>query len=331
MVMADVNNAEAEVLIKSELLCYIQNNFDKSPRENLIAAIIGFYSANEIEAAKGTLADIASDAVDEGALPGLTKKRTGNGKRKADTEDMLSIYEHMDKTSVMMPTFVAVKLKRVPSVSPSEVDVCALAANVNELQQQMNTMAEAIKTLVNGQNDLGASIKPLHDKWQGLSGASCAAVPVVTGTEPVAVTSVSKDDRQTQSWADQLTNVDADGFTQVRKPKPSKPSNNNSARRYERPPVKLVGKRAVRDGVRTVVRPLTCFVARLHIDTTEEELTNYLAESGIPHTKCTRIKPKDGRRFYTAAFRVSCDPQYRDIFYNEDSWPEGAELRDWVY
>jgi len=83
--------------------------------------------------------------------------------------------------------------------------------------------------------------------------------------------------------------------------------------------------------VKTVSRRLVCFVGRLHKETTEDHLANYLAESGIQDVKCTLIKPKEGRTFNTAAFRVSCDPQYADIFYNEESWPVGAELRDWVF
>jgi len=96
-----------------------------------------------------------------------------------------------------------------------------------------------------------------------------------------------------------------------------------------RPPLKLIGERATKDNVKTVSQRLVCFVGRLHKDTTEDHLANYLAEAGIQDVKCTLIKPKEGCTFNTAAFRVSCDPQYAAIFYNEESWPDGAKLRDW--
>jgi len=95
-----------------------------------------------------------------------------------------------------------------------------------------------------------------------------------------------------------------------------------------KPPVKLIGKRAVKGNMKTVSRRLVCFVGQLHNDTTEEHLANYLAESGIRDVKCTLIKPKGGRTFNTASFRVSCDPQYAAMFYNEESWPDGTELKD---
>jgi len=74
-------------------------------------------------------------------------------------EDILLMYNHLDKTVMNMPTFVATKLKRLPSSSPSEVNVCALAANVNELQTQMEAMSEAIKKLVKGQTDMVAAVE----------------------------------------------------------------------------------------------------------------------------------------------------------------------------
>ena len=45
----------------------------------------------------------------------------------------------------------------------------------------------------------------------------------------------------------------------------------------------------------------------------------------------TPVVPRDGRTFKTAAFRVSCDAKFADLFYDEASWPAGCELRDWVF
>jgi len=46
---------------------------------------------------------------------------------------------------------------------------------------------------------------------------------------------------------------------------------------------------------------------------------------------CRRLVAKDGRLFKTAAFKVTCCTESRELFYNEASWPAGVELRDWVY
>jgi len=77
--------------------------------------------------------------------------------------------------------------------------------------------------------------------------------------------------------------------------------------------------------------PLTCFVGRLDQTTTENDLKQYLEDVGIKDARCAKLQAKDGRVFTTAAFRVSCRDEFRELFYNEDSWPEGAELRDWYF
>ena len=76
---------------------------------------------------------------------------------------------------------------------------------------------------------------------------------------------------------------------------------------------------------------MVAFVSRLHTDTTENDLQLMLENAGVKDVKCFRIKPKDGKIYKTAAFRVSCDPQSAALFYDETTWPCGCELRDWVF
>jgi hypothetical protein len=76
---------------------------------------------------------------------------------------------------------------------------------------------------------------------------------------------------------------------------------------------------------------LYAYVGRLVIDTTEVKLSKYLADTGISNVKCRRLKEKDGVKYNSAAFFVSCDAESREQFYNESNWPDGAELRDWVF
>jgi len=92
-----------------------------------------------------------------------------------------------------------------------------------------------------------------------------------------------------------------------------------------------VGKRQNVNSVKAIKPPLSCFVSRLDPETTAEDLQKYLDGVGIKDAECWKIKPKDGRTFKTAAFKVSCREEFRDLFHDEENWPEGAELRDWVY
>jgi len=83
--------------------------------------------------------------------------------------------------------------------------------------------------------------------------------------------------------------------------------------------------------VKAVKRRLVAFAGRFDLDTSGDDLKQWLVNSGIKDVQCTRIKPKEGREYRTAAFRVSCSEEYRDLFYSESSWPDGCELRDWFF
>lgn len=90
----------------------------------------------------------------------------------------------------------------------------------------------------------------------------------------------------------------------------------------------VVCGKATGGNVKGVPRQLTCFVGTLDSSVSEEELTEFLNDKGILDAKCVKLVAKDGRIFRTSAFRVSCSAVYESIFYNEASWPIGAELRD---
>ena len=76
---------------------------------------------------------------------------------------------------------------------------------------------------------------------------------------------------------------------------------------------------------------LTAYVGRLAKDTTADELTAFLQNEGLDGITCRRLQAKNGRQFSTAAFFVSCPETHRSKFYDENIWPSGAELRDWVF
>jgi len=83
--------------------------------------------------------------------------------------------------------------------------------------------------------------------------------------------------------------------------------------------------------VKGVPRQLTCFATRLHLDVTEQELAEFLQGQDILDVKYRKVVAKDGHVFRTSAFRVSCNSRYESLFYDEATWPEGVELRDWVF
>jgi len=125
----------------------------------------------------------------------------------------------------------------------------------------------------------------------------------------------SNEDTASTSWAEQAKSLaeTAPNLTFPRKPT-----------------VRLRGQ-ASTTSVKGVPRQLTCFASRLDLDVTEEQLESFLRDQGILDVKCRKLSAKDGRVFRTSAFRVSCSSRFESLFYDEARWPEGAELRDWVF
>jgi len=110
-----------------------------------------------------------------------------------------------------------------------------------------------------------------------------------------------------------------------------KPTQTPTQIQQVKPPVTRIGKRPANDILKAIKPPLTCFVGHLDPKTTAEDLKQYLNDVGIKDADCWKLSANDGRVFKMAAFRVSFREEFRDLFHNEDSWPEGAELRDWVF
>ena len=80
-----------------------------------------------------------------------------------------------------------------------------------------------------------------------------------------------------------------------------------------------------------VPRRVVAYVGRLHKDTTEDALMDFLSGVKLSNLKCRKLSPKEGKKYETAAFMVSCDACTREAFHNEANWPEGCELRDWYF
>jgi hypothetical protein len=238
-------------------------------------------------------------------------ERKGQNKTKSTIDDTLGLYTLLDVHKVDMPCYAIVDINRVPKCAVNDntgVDmsvVTSLSAVVADLQKQMSALVDKVNT-INVSSTVpstsGASTTPMSTTM-----ATVAAVPSKPEVLPAG------------SWAAKAMEIAADPNAFAIKPPAV------VVRR-----VNKVGMRPASEKVKAVPRYITCFVGRLDKDTTEDDLCDYLAESGITDVKCRKLPDKDGK-FRTAAFCVSCLECYRDVFYDEGSWPLGADLRDWVF
>jgi len=150
----------ADVVI-NEALCYLQNNFGRHPKNvmNVIrAAMIDFYDDDDIVAAKQTLFKFAESLAEKpDGTPRLIRTVNDN-QRKHDCDDMLSLYCCLDDAKVQLPTYAAVNLNRVPTVSPGDVDILAIGSNVSSMSMQIQSLASSVSEL-RGQVEAAVNLK----------------------------------------------------------------------------------------------------------------------------------------------------------------------------
>jgi hypothetical protein len=311
-------------LVRSEVLCFVQNNISCTPKANLVTCLCGFYSCEDIVQAKDVLFNVASDLDRVVDLP-RNRTRRGDSKQRADVDDLFELWAVLDLAKAKLPTFVAADLRRLPPLSMTNADVCALSVSVMEIRSQLVAMSTAqskladnLEKAVQGQANSLAS-RPARKSTEGSSMSSPAKDPPFSPStsrpwsEIAAVTAVSDNDPP-----------NVDGFTTVSRKK----------RQPDMPRIRpmIRGNKAVSgDKLRPVPRRIAAFVGRLHVDTTEDDLLSFLKDAKIVNPFCRKLVAKDGKQFKTAAFMVSCDICSSEQFFSESTWPDGCELRDWVY
>jgi hypothetical protein len=304
-------------LVANELLCYVQNNVTKHPRALMGVALNGFYTDEEVSAAKVCLHSILVEMKVEG-LPRLIRRQAADNRRKQECDDILSLFAFADSAKCSLPTFVAANLQRLPSVNPGDVDVYALAASVAALSSQLEVLVKRVDSVstLNISSQMELMTRRL-DVCEAVLGRGEA---VVTSTGQHAEESGALTERSgCLSWAQR-----------VAQPLLSQPS---KVAQTKAPIIRVKGSSS-QTKVKAVprdppVKLLKAFVGRMDPETTEEDLRCFLTDAGLNVVHCRKLKPPGGRSFKTAAFYVTCTEDCEEQFYNDETWPDGAELRDW--
>jgi len=330
-------------VIVNELLAFAKFAYNQFTKNVVCSTLSSFYHEDELAAAKNELCRVVNALasppdgwarlVNNKGGPIARKAADAAGKRAADAEDVHMMLAVLDTVQIQTPSYAAVDLRRLPPaffapaappVAPPPVNGDVLTSVVGKIEALTTTMAEfgnRLQPVV----DALSRVSPVHGQqpdsaqYASVTTPASAATPhnsLANGevsTDATATAGAGGDgEQQANSWsklAADLTGHEA--ALQHRKIR--------------------VGANAGACRIKSVPRQLTCFVGRLDDSTTEEELHEYLTSVGMKGVVCKRLVPKDGRVFKTAAFRVSCCLESKDLFYNDLNWPAGAELRDWVF
>ena len=146
----------------NELLCYTNSYYGKVPKSELIGILTGFYDDDEVSLAKDVLfntVDNISPKID--GLPRLRIRKDSVNKRRLDCEDSVNLVEFLDKKNIQPPVFHAVKVNRLPRISPSDIDCVRIAETIAVLKEQVNEMASQLAELKHSLVDTVSSGTPL--------------------------------------------------------------------------------------------------------------------------------------------------------------------------
>jgi len=208
-----------------------------------------------------------------------------------------------------LPTYGAVRLDRIPAVEVEDLYVFCIMKKLDRMEsrlvflkstniKEVTTKIDKIETRMNMPSSKSTTTQPIQ---VGPTGAHVTSVHVPSSDSAILPPT-------SEDW---------------------------EVARYHRQKIRVWGTKVFDTSEAATIRAvprqkvLAAFVGRLHKSTTEE-LTKYLTAEGM-ELSVKKLAARDGRVFPTAAFRVTCCPESSDLFYDHQCWPEGAELRDWIY
>lgn len=303
-------------IIVNETLYVIQNYFGKVAENNLVTTITGFYEDDEVVGAKEVLFSVA-DSLKIDGLPRLYKRKEGNAKRRLDCEDAIALWKFMDKLpDVKKPLFAAVKANRVPSFSPSEVDIVSLTQSVISTKQQVDELKCIIEALSNKVDAKAEVAKSLPSGSNNVS-------PELTTAKPDHQTPTKTEESPT--FADKVRmKQNGEWVTVARKPR----SNPEPVRR-------LVGNGGDHHKIKAAQpsnpKAWHVFVGRMAPDTDKDDICDFLKDWQINVIDCSLLTRREKWHEKYAAFHVTIEYEFKDAIFDKVDWPEGVDVRDWAF
>ena len=311
----------ADVII-SEVLCFIANKFSVITKIQLKSILVGFYTEEELSEAKdGLFAISAKLNVDD--LPRNVRRARVDNRAKLIGDDLIDLYTCLDEKGCLcrLPTYVARNLERVPSVKLEDMELYCVSQKLESLDKWISAVE-----LVNAKLD--RVMVQLDTQQANITGVVEKVSSATMFKEACSQLDQHPTEAASPSVVVDTDKTDSDGWHTVHRRR-------DGARISPRQVIRVRGTKGgiSDDDVKAIPRKpvLAAFVGRLHRDTTDKDLTTYLTREGMKGVVCRRLKPKDGQTFHTSAFYVSCCTESAELFYNEECWPAGVELRDWVY
>ena len=101
-----------EKIIINEVLCTLQNYYKQLAKTDLVGLLCDFYNTEDMVTAKSILFTSVKGACIDNTPKLVTRK--GDNKRRADTDDLVSLFALLDVKKIITPRFVASNLAKIP-------------------------------------------------------------------------------------------------------------------------------------------------------------------------------------------------------------------------
>ena len=251
-------------------------------------------------------------------FPERLKERKGDNKRKLNLDDLFAMFSRCDELLIIdkLPMFVAANLSKVPWMKPEDLDMCVQAKRVSALEDQLSNQTGILSDLITRSQDrVGPSVesKVLANREPLLNPTE----PVVTAnTSDCAVYSSLLSGEDDGSWFNVQRKVKSVKVQQCRRILGTASTDNDEAK--------------VRSAARKE-KYWHIFAGRLHADTTPDDVTALLALNNITVHKISLMQRREKLQENYPAFHIAIDFASKDVVFTESIWPEGADIRDWIF
>ena len=114
----------------NELLCFANNNLNVLPVDEIVRLCDGVFSLEDVRVAKQTLLDIVGEAIADLKI----RWRSGKDAKVKNLMDILMILQHHALLDLIpQPLFVALQLSKLPSVTPTHIDMSSLMSQLRQI------------------------------------------------------------------------------------------------------------------------------------------------------------------------------------------------------
>ena len=146
-----------------ELLTFAKHWYNRSSEAQLVKAVIGFYSAEEINKAKALLKEDYKQLLPHHKLWSERQTSSNRKQYEAETDDIVKVLHQTSEMDAPVQ-YVAANLARIPPYGPEEVNIVTVMQSMVAVEQRLRALEENNAKAVRDRAEEMARIEALERK-----------------------------------------------------------------------------------------------------------------------------------------------------------------------